>query len=127
MVLHYLSLDLNKKLIYDTNMDIFSALADPTRRSILELLSRSTLSASDIYDKFRVSPQAVSQHLKILRDTNLVKVEKRAQKRLYQINPKTLLMAEEWIHNMTRVWEERFNALDKLLLIEKRKLRKEVK
>ena len=60
-------------------MDMFVALADPTRRTILEILSSSgELSATDIYEKFPVSPQAVSQHLKALREAKLVEMEKRA-------------------------------------------------
>ena len=60
-------------------MDIFIALAEPTRRTIIELLARSgPLSATEIYEQFPVSPQAVSQHLKVLRETQLVKMEKRA-------------------------------------------------
>lgn len=105
-------------------MDVFFALADPTRRTILELLAnKGNLSATDIYGEFMVSPQAVSQHLKVLRDTQLVTVEKHAQKRLYQINPHTLIETEEWLHTMTRAWNERFDALDVLLEREKKKLR----
>ncbi|PQP89141.1 metalloregulator ArsR/SmtB family transcription factor, partial [Paenibacillus sp. AR247] len=67
--------------------DTFSALADPTRRGILELLAGNPeLSATQIYERFDVSPQAISQHLKILRETQLVRVEKRAQQRIYSLN-----------------------------------------
>ena len=60
-------------------MDIFTALAEPTRRTIIELLARSgPLSTTEIYEQFPVSPQAGSQHLKVLRETQLVKMEKRA-------------------------------------------------
>ena len=65
-------------------MDKFSALADPTRRHILEMLARrGQLSATEISDKFQVSPSAISQHLKVLREANLVQMEKRVQQRLY--------------------------------------------
>ncbi|MEK7572143.1 MAG: metalloregulator ArsR/SmtB family transcription factor [Patescibacteria group bacterium] len=105
-------------------MDMFSALAEPTRRSILEMLAESgQLSASDIYAKFRVSPPAISQHLKALREANLVQVEKRAQQRLYQINPDSLIELSVWIQHLTKQWEKRFNRLDKLLEVEKRKVR----
>ncbi|MFL5625764.1 MAG: ArsR/SmtB family transcription factor [Ktedonobacteraceae bacterium] len=58
---------------------MFVALADPTRRTILEILASSgELYATDIYEKFPVSPQAVSQHLKVLREAKLVEMEKRA-------------------------------------------------
>src|SRR5947199_10654689 len=67
-------------------MDMFVALSDPTRRAILEVLAGSgELSATDIYEQFSVSPQAISQHLKVLREANLVVMEKHAQKHLYRL------------------------------------------
>jgi DNA-binding transcriptional ArsR family regulator len=104
-------------------MDMFGALSDPTRRAILELLaSRGELSASDIYEHFSVSPQAISQHLKVLREAKLVVMEKRAQKHLYRLNPQTLSQFETWVQQTRRRWEERFEALDKVLEAEKQKL-----
>src|SRR5260221_4226697 len=71
-------------------MDMFVALADPTRRHILELLASSgELPATTIYEQFPVSPQAVSQHLKVLREAHLVVKVKLPQKRLYRLNPQT--------------------------------------
>jgi DNA-binding transcriptional ArsR family regulator len=103
-------------------MDMFMALADPTRRNILELLATSgELAATAIYEQFPVSPQAVSQHLKVLREANLVEMEKRAQKRLYRLNPQTLSQFEAWVQQMQQGWSERFDALDVVLEIEKKK------
>lgn len=97
-------------------MDIFTALAEPTRRSIIETLAtRGQLPASDIYRSFKVSPQAISQHLKVLRDTKLVRVEIQAQKRLYQVNPATIHEMEEWAKRMAQQWEKRFERLDVVL------------
>jgi len=104
-------------------MDMFVALADPTRRTILEILaSNGELSATDIYEHFPVSPQAVSQHLKVLREAKLVEMEKRAQKHLYRLNPHTLSQFEAWVQQMKQRWEERFSALDQVLESEKKKL-----
>ena len=104
-------------------MDMFGALADPTRRTILELLATSgELSATAIYEHFPVSPQAVSQHLKVLRETQLVEMEKRAQKHVYRLNPQTLSQFEAWVQQMKQRWEERFAALDTVLESEKKKL-----
>ncbi len=98
------------------------ALADPTRRTILELLATSgELSATAIYEHFPVSPQAVSQHLKVLREAHLVEMEKRAQKRLYRLNPQTLSQFEAWIQQVQQRWSERFDALDVVLEHEKKK------
>jgi DNA-binding transcriptional ArsR family regulator len=104
-------------------MDKFSALADPTRRTILEMLAvNGQLSATDISDKFQVSPSAISQHLKVLRKANLVRMEKRAQQRLYQINPETMGELEAWARQLTQRWNERFEALDEVLEAEKKKI-----
>ncbi len=103
-------------------MDMFVALADPTRRTILELLAnRGELAATAIYEQFPVSPQAVSQHLKVLREAQLVEMEKRAQKRLYRLNPQTLSQFEAWVQQMQQRWSERFNALDTVLETKKKK------
>jgi DNA-binding transcriptional ArsR family regulator len=107
-------------------MDSFTALAEPTRRDIIEMLAdRGQLPASSIYRKFNASPQAISQHLKILRDTKLVLVEKRAQQRLYEVNPKAINEVEKWAQGIVLHWNERFDRLDKLLKEDKRSTRGE--
>lgn len=112
-------------MVYYFLMDIFTALAEPTRRDILVMLANSgQMSASEIYTKFTSSPPAISQHLKVLRDAELVTVEKYAQKRLYQINQAKLSELEAWIKTLKKHWEERFNRLDALLEREKKKTTK---
>ena len=101
---------------------MFVALADPTRRQILELLAtHGELPATAIYEHFPVSPQAVSQHLKVLREAHLVVMEKQAQKHLYSLNPQLLSQFEAWVQHMRLRWEERFEVLDKVLAAEKEK------
>ena len=103
-------------------MDMFVALADPIRRTILEILASSgELSATALYEHFPVSPQAVSQHLKVLRETKLVEMEKRAQKRVYRLNPETLSEFEAWVTQTKQRWSERFDALDAVLEREQKK------
>jgi DNA-binding transcriptional ArsR family regulator len=103
-------------------MDIFQALADPTRRQIVELLAQyGQLPATEISDNFPVTPQAISQHLKVLREANLVRVEKRAQQRIYRINPAAMLELEDWSRQLRHLWDQRFDALEQVLLEEKRK------
>lgn len=100
-------------------MDVFSALAEPTRRKILEMLaSKGEMSATEIYEHFPVSRPAISQHLKVLREAELVSVEKRAQQRIYRVNPHTVLEVETWARRLAQIWEQRFDALDKLLQAE---------
>ena len=109
-------------MLYYAAMDMFSALAEPTRRSILEMLaSNGQLSATAISRKFRVSPPAISQHLKVLREARLVCMEKRAQQRIYAINPDALDELEEWARKMAAEWDKRFDALEKLAQAEDRK------
>jgi DNA-binding transcriptional ArsR family regulator len=109
-------------------MDIFSALADPTRRKIIELLASSgELSATDIADQFPVSPPAISQHLKVLREANLVLMEKRAQQRIYRLNSEVIVELETWAKKLTQLWDQRFDALDEVLKAEKRKLEEQNK
>jgi DNA-binding transcriptional ArsR family regulator len=103
-------------------MDIFYALSDPTRRKILELLaSHGALSATQIYSNFQVSPPAISQHLKILREANLVKMEKHAQQRIYQINPQAVQQLEDWSKRLAQQWNQRLDVLDELLKAEQNK------
>lgn len=102
------------------DMDVFYALADPTRRKILELLaSQGRLPASQIYANFPASPPAISQHLKILREAGLVKMEKHAQRHIYQINSQAVLELEGWTRRLTQQWNQRLDALDELLKVEK--------
>jgi len=104
---------------------LFYALAEPTRRDIIELLaSNGQLSATDISNNFAVSAPAISQHLKVLREANFVRVEKRAQQRIYRINTEAMSEIEGWVQETTRQWNSRFNVLDKILEAEKRKLKK---
>jgi DNA-binding transcriptional ArsR family regulator len=104
-------------------MDIFTTLAEPTRRTIVEMLaSRGPLSATEIYEHFPVSPPAISQHLKVLRQTKVVLMEKRAQQRMYRLNPAALFELEGWAGHMTLLWKQRFDALEKVLEAEKKNI-----
>ena len=106
-------------------MDTFTALAEPTRRSILEMLAASgNLSATDIYKRFKTTPPAISQHLKVLREAKLVRVERRAQKRIYYVNPEPMQALEKWIKQFAANMEERYQALDAVLEAEKARLSK---
>ena len=109
-------------------MDTFAALADPTRRQIVELLARDgPISATEIAAHFPLTPPAISQHLKVLREAHLVHMDRRAQQRLYRINPDALLELEQWAKHMTQLWAQRFDAFEKVLEAEKQKLEREAK
>jgi DNA-binding transcriptional ArsR family regulator len=103
-----------------TTQQLFYALAEPTRRSIVEMLATNgQLTATEISTNFPVSPQAISQHLRVLRDAEVVHVEKRAQQRIYKMNPYAMGELSEWAAKLKNQWEERFEALDKILEAEK--------
>lgn len=100
-------------------MDRFTALADPTRRAILEMLARrGELPAGDIAAGFDMSAPAISQHLKVLREAELVLVERRGQQRIYRVNTDALREIEEWAARMRRVWDRRLDALEAFLKAE---------
>ena len=83
------------------------------------LAARGQLSASQISHKFQVTPPAISQHLKVLREAKLVDMEKHAQMRLYTINPDKISELEGWAKKMHRLWSDRFDRLDEMLKEEK--------
>ena len=100
-------------------MDMFYALSEPKRRSIIEMLAgQGQLSASAIADQFQISRAAISQHLKVLREAKLVLMEKRAQQRIYRLNPEAVQELEKWAKQTTELWNTRFERLDEVLKAE---------
>jgi DNA-binding transcriptional ArsR family regulator len=84
-------------------MDAFAALADPTRRRIVEMLAERELAAGEIARRFDMTPPAVSQHLKILRNANLIRVRSDAQRRLYALEPQGLTDLDTWLTRYRRL------------------------
>ena len=106
-------------------MDKFVALSEPTRRRIIETISQNGgLCVKDIKEQFQISAPAVSQHLKILRNANLVCVEKRAQQRIYSINKQGIDEVWEWMNTMRNFWTDRLDSLEKILEKENVNLKK---
>ncbi len=97
------------------NPDIFRAIVDPTRRAILHALQRQTLQVSEICGLFSLTQGAVSQHLKILRDAELVRVTKDGRRRRYEINPLPLLEVFHWVMHYHRFWPNRLDRLEAYL------------
>lgn len=97
-------------------MDAFVALAEPHRRRVVELLAhRGELSASEICAEFEVTPQAISQHLRVLREADVVRMERRAQRRLYTYNPRSTIPIQAWAADMAKLWNRRLDRLDRML------------
>jgi len=96
-------------------MDRFAALGDSTRRTIVGLLSEADRRAGDIADHFDTSAPAISQHLKILRESGMVKVERRGRERIYSLDPAGLAAMEDWINETRKKWNGRLDRLSGLL------------
>jgi DNA-binding transcriptional ArsR family regulator len=88
-------------------MDAFEALADPTRRRIIEMLAERELAAGEIARRFDMTPPAVSQHLKILRNADLVHVRNDAQRRMYALEPRGLAELDAWLTRYRHFWTDR--------------------
>jgi DNA-binding transcriptional ArsR family regulator len=97
-------------------MDALAALADPTRRRIVEMLAQRELSAGEIADRFEVSAPAISQHLKILREAQLVRVRAEAQRRIYELDPDGLGELHVWLGNIRQSWRGRLSASERRLI-----------
>ncbi len=98
-------------------MDPFDALADPTRRHIVELLARrGDLTAGELARHFDSARPTISRHLRVLRETGLVRTRAIAQERYYALEPRALEKIETWIARQRRRWADRLHALEAHLL-----------
>jgi len=95
--------------------DIFQAIADPTRRAILTLLTIQSLTPNVMAEKFDMSRQAVSKHIKVLHECELIKPEQSGREIYYHFNEKKMQELDNWIAQLRRNWETQFNQLDKVL------------
>src|SRR5579863_5764044 len=93
-------------------MTALQALADPTRQRIVEMLASGALSSGEIASRFKLSPPAVSQHLKTLKGARLVSVRADKQRRIYQLNPEGMDEVSEWIARIRAFWNSRLDALE---------------
>lgn len=90
----------------------FAALADPTRRAILERLAKGEATVNDLAEPFHISLPAISRHLKVLEDAKLITRSRDAQWRPAKLDPEGLREANAWIAEYKQFWEERFDRLD---------------
>jgi DNA-binding transcriptional ArsR family regulator len=102
-------------------MRALTALADPTRQRIVEMLSARELSAGSIADEFDVSAPAISQHLKVLKAAKLVRVRVDAQRRIYALDPEGFEEMEQWLGRIRRFWRGKLDALERVLKEDNRK------
>ena len=95
--------------------DVFQAIADPTRRDIIWLLAKKPMTPKDIKGSFDVSRQAISKHLKILSECGLLGVAIDGREHYYNIEPKKLSVVADWIEPYRKMFEKRYDRLDKVL------------
>ena len=95
--------------------DIFQAIADPTRRAIITLIALQAMTPNAIADNFNTTRQAVSKHLRILTECQLVKQEYQGREIYYSLEVEKMKEIDKWIEQFRKIWETRFNQLDKVL------------
>lgn len=94
---------------------VFKALADPTRRGVLQRLSAGTASASELAQPFEMALPSFMQHLNVLETAGLVRSRKVGRVRMYELDPKPLKAAEDWLAEQRALWERRLDQLDDYL------------
>jgi DNA-binding transcriptional ArsR family regulator len=95
--------------------DVFQAIADPTRRAILSLIALQAMTPNALAEHFDSSRQAVSKHIKILVECQLVKQEQSGREIYYHFNPKKMKKVADFIEPFRQMWDTKFNQLDKVL------------
>lgn len=111
----YFVIDLIKQIMNYLHMSSLAALADPTRRRIVELLSEGERTAGEIVGRFGLSAPAISQHLKVLREAGLVQVRVAGQHRVYRLDQRGLDEIDQWVARVRRFWTCRLDALEREL------------
>ena len=95
--------------------DIFQAIADPTRRAIIALIAVQAMTPNALAENFHTSRQAISKHLRILTECELVKQKQQGREIYYQLELKKLKEIDKWLNQFRKIWETKFNQLDKVL------------
>jgi DNA-binding transcriptional ArsR family regulator len=95
--------------------DIFQAIADPTRRAIIALIALQSMTPNAIAENFHTTRQSVSKHLRILTECQLVKQEQQGREIYYSLQIEKMKEVDIWLDQLRKIWETRFNQLDKVL------------
>src|SRR5690242_12263380 len=90
---------------------VLQALADPSRRTVLEILRDHPASAGELADALPIARPGVSRHLRVLREAGLVDVRQEAQRRIYSLRPEPLADVDEWLESYRALWRNRLDAL----------------
>lgn len=96
--------------------DIFQAIADPTRRAIIGLIAIQAMTPNALAEHFDMTRQAVSKHIKVLTECDLLHQQQKGREIFYYFNPIKMKEVADWIEPFKKLWEDRFSQLDQLLL-----------
>ena len=105
----------------ETRRDIFQAIADPTRRAIIVLIALQAMTPNAIAEHFDTTRQAVSKHLQILTECDLVTQKQQGREIYYKLQVNKMKEIDKWLSQFRKIWEARFNQLDEVLLTIKNK------
>ena len=94
---------------------VFSAIADPHRRAMLDHLAASDLTAGELAARFPISRPAVARHLRILEDNDLIRIERRGRERVHRLNPEPLMTVRDWLITYEVFWTDRLRRLKALV------------
>src|SRR5882724_10068931 len=108
-----------------TRRDVFQAIADPTRREIINLVAYQSLNLNAIAENFKVSRPAIAQHIKVLTECGLIIMKKQGRERYCEAKLQKLSQVSDWVEQYRKFWGERFDELDNIL--EKMKSKKKFK
>ncbi|MBK8501317.1 MAG: winged helix-turn-helix transcriptional regulator [Saprospiraceae bacterium] len=101
--------------------DVFQAIADPTRRAIITLIALQAMTPNALAENFQTTRQAISKHLRILTECELVKQEQKGREIYYSLEMKKMKEIDKWLEKFRKIWESRFNELDNVLATIKKK------
>ena len=99
----------------ETRRDVFQAIADPTRRAILLLIAAQSMTPNAIAEEFDTSRQAISKHIQILTECELLKQEQKGREIYYHINPGKINEIDKWMEQFKSILQTQFSQLDKIL------------
>ena len=99
----------------DARRDVFQAIADPTRREIINLIAHKSLNLNTIADNFNISRPAISQQIKILYECGLIEIRKQGRERYIEARLQPLAEVHDWLENFRKQWAVKFDKLDALL------------
>ena len=107
--------------------DVFQAIADPTRRAIIALVALQAMTPNALAEHFSTSRQAVSKHLRILTECELLRREQNGREIFYSLEIEKMKEIDEWLEQYRQIWEKRYEQLDEVLAVMKKKQEKSEK